>query len=147
MAGFSSEFANDLLKRFLNGTPIAGIADNAAAGALTNLYIALHTGDPGQANAQTTREAAYAGYARGAVPRSTAGFSAASGGTALLMGNADFAKATGPATTITHFSIGTAAAGGGRIIGSGQLDNPIEIKAGVIPRIESGSSFTLVDLG
>ncbi len=40
------------------------IADNAATSPITNLYVSLHTGDPGEAGDQTTSEAAYTSYAR-----------------------------------------------------------------------------------
>ena len=38
--------------------------------AITNLYVSLHTADPGEAGDQTTSEATYTGYARIAVVRS-----------------------------------------------------------------------------
>jgi hypothetical protein len=49
-------FENDLLKLIFNATAIANIADNAAASPLTNLFVALHTADPGEAGDQTTSE-------------------------------------------------------------------------------------------
>ena len=39
---------NDLLKLIFNATPIANLADNAATSPLTQLAVALHTGDPGE---------------------------------------------------------------------------------------------------
>jgi hypothetical protein len=68
---------NDLLLLVFNNTNAANIGDatglrgSTAAG---NLYLALHTGDPGEAGDQTTNEANYTGYARMAVVRSAAGF-------------------------------------------------------------------------
>jgi hypothetical protein len=80
-----TQFSNDFLKLVLNGTAIANIADNAGSSPLTNLYLALHTADPGVGGSQTTSEASYTGYARVAVPRSTSGFTAASGGVSSLL--------------------------------------------------------------
>ncbi len=60
-------FENDLLLLIFNATAIANIADNASASPLTNLYVSLHTGDPGEAGSQTTNECAYTSYARVAV--------------------------------------------------------------------------------
>ncbi len=42
-------FENDLLKLIFNATAIANIADNAGSSPLTNLYVSLHTADPGEA--------------------------------------------------------------------------------------------------
>ena len=70
---------NDLLKLIFQATAIANVADNAASSPLTNLYVSLHTADPGEAGDQTTSEISYTGYARVAVARST-GWDAASGG-------------------------------------------------------------------
>ena len=67
-------FENDLLKLIFNGTAIGNIADNAGTGPLTNLYVALHTANPGEAGAQNTSECAYTGYARVAVARSGSGW-------------------------------------------------------------------------
>ena len=39
MAAKGSTFSNDLLKLIFNATAIANIADNAASGPLTNLYV------------------------------------------------------------------------------------------------------------
>jgi hypothetical protein len=45
----SNAFENDLLKLIFNATAIANLADNAASSPLTNLYVSLHTADPGEA--------------------------------------------------------------------------------------------------
>lgn len=143
MAGFSTTFANNLLKLFLNGTPIANLADNAASGPLTNLYLALHTAAPSDSGDQTASEAAYSGYSRVAVPRSTSGFTAAVGGTSALASSVDFPAAGGSGATITHWSVGTTASGAGVMIGSGELDVPLSITAGVIPRLTNGTTINV----
>jgi hypothetical protein len=48
----SNAFETDLLGLIFNGTAITTIADNAASTPLTNLYLALHTADPGEAGNQ-----------------------------------------------------------------------------------------------
>ena len=62
-------FENDLLKLIFNGTAIANLADDAGTSPLGNLYVSLHTADPGEAGDQTTNECAYSTYARQAVAR------------------------------------------------------------------------------
>jgi hypothetical protein len=44
-----SVFCNDILQLILNAVPIPGIADNAATTPLTDLYVSLHSADPGAA--------------------------------------------------------------------------------------------------
>ena len=67
-------FENDLLKLIFQAVAIANLADNAATGPLTNLYVSLHTADPGEAGNQSTSEATYTGYARVAVARTAGGW-------------------------------------------------------------------------
>lgn len=67
-------FENDFLKLVFNATAIANIADNAATSPLTNLYVSLHTADPGEAGDQTTSEITYTSYARVAVARTSGGW-------------------------------------------------------------------------
>lgn len=74
MSGKSATFENDLLKLIFNGTPIAGLADNATVSPLTNLYMALHTADPTDAGGQSSSEATYTGYTRVAIERSGSGW-------------------------------------------------------------------------
>ena len=66
----SNSLENALLDLIFKATAIANIADNAASSPLTNLYVSLHTSDPGEAGSQTTNECAYGSYARVAVARS-----------------------------------------------------------------------------
>src|SRR3546814_12129711 len=70
----SNTFENDLLALIFNGTPIANIADNAISSPLTNLYLALHTTDPGESGVQNTNEVSYTGYLRVAVARTSGGW-------------------------------------------------------------------------
>lgn len=134
-------FENDLLKLIFNGSGIAGLADNAATSPFGNLYLALHTADPGEAGAQNTTEVAYTGYARKAVARSTAGWSVVNN-VATLAANQDFGECTAGSSTATHFSIGTASSGVGKILYSGALSAPLAISAGVVPRLTNALQVT-----
>lgn len=116
-------FENDLLKLIFQNTAIAligdasGVQPSAAAG---SLYVALHTADPGEAGVQTTSECAYTSYDRVAVARSAAGWTVADN----VVSNAaavTFPKATGGSETATHFTIGTAASGDGKVLYRGLL--------------------------
>ena len=92
-AGKGDTFENDLLKLIFNATAIANIADNAASAPLTNLYVALHTADPTDAGAQNASEAAYTGYARVSVARTSGGWTV-SGNSVSPVANIDFGECT-----------------------------------------------------
>ncbi|NIT14191.1 MAG: hypothetical protein GTN99_08135 [Candidatus Dadabacteria bacterium] len=134
-------FENDLIGLIFNGTAIANIADNASTSPLTDLYLSLHTGDPGEAGDQTTSEAAYTSYARQAVARTSSGFTV-SGNQVTLTADVDFPEATGGTETITHFAIGTAASGAGKVLYSGTVTPNVSVVTGVIPRLTTGTTVT-----
>lgn len=147
MAGKSDTFENDLLKLILNGTAISTIADNAASTPLTNLYIALHTADPqagaNEGSSQTTSEATYTGYARQPVARTTAGWTIATDAAGVTRATLTSAIAFGTATagnnTITHFSVGTAASGTGKILYAGTVSPNIAVTPGVQPQLTTAT--------
>ena len=134
-------FENDLLKLIFNGTAIANLADNAASSPLTNLYFALHSADPGEGGSQTTNEVAYTSYARVAVSRNSTGFTV-TGNSVSPVNDINFPTATGGSATATHFSIGTASSGAGKILYSGTLSPAIVISNGVPPVITNGTTVT-----
>ena len=144
MAGFSDIFETSLLQLILNATAIANIADNAASSPSTNIYVALHTADPGDTGTQGTNEASYTGYARAAVARTTSGWVVASG-SASPVSAVTFGQATSTSTsTITHISFGLSSAStAGIIIAAGTISPNINISQNVTPSITTGSSFTL----
>lgn len=134
-------FENDLLKLIFNATAIANIADNAASSPLTNLYVALHTADPGDAGDQTTNECAYTSYARVAVARTSGGWTVTDNSVSPNA-DIDFPAATGGTETATHASIGVAASSTSKILYKGALGSNISISSGVTPKIETGSTIT-----
>lgn len=134
-------FENDLVKLIFQATAIANIADNAAASPLTNLYVGLHTGDPGEAGDQTTNECAYTSYARVAVARSGSGFTVTNNSVSPAA-NVSFPAATGGSETATHFSIGTASSGAGKLLYKGSISPTIAISSGVTPVLTTASAIT-----
>ncbi len=112
-----------------------GLQPSVAPG---DLYISLHTADPGETGDQTTSEAAYTGYARIAVARSGAGFTVAganvSNAAAVTFGE----KTAGGDETITHFGIGTAASGVGNLLMSGALTASLLVSNGITPSFGIG---------
>ncbi len=134
-------FENDWLKLIFNATAIANIADNAATSPLTNLYVSLHTADPGEAGDQTTNEVSYTSYARVAVARTSGGWTV-TGNSVSPAANIDFPAATGGTATATHFAVGTASSGAGKLLYSGTVTPNISISSGVTPRLTTASTIT-----
>lgn len=124
-----------------NATAIANIADNAASGPLTNLYVSLHTADPGEAGDQTTNETSYTSYARVAVARSGAGWTVTANSCSPAS-TISFPACTGGSATITHFAIGTASSGAGKLLYSGTVTPNISVSSGVTPQLTTASTIT-----
>lgn len=130
-------FENDFLKLIFNATAIANIADNAAASPLTDLYVALHTADPGEAGSQTTSEAAYGSYARVAVVRSAVGWTVATN-TVTNAALVQFPLCASGSESETYFSVGTAASGAGKVLYKGALSSPLAVSSGIQPQFLAG---------
>ncbi|SRR6266404_3516697 len=137
----SNIFENDWLKLIFNATAIANIADNAASSPLTNLYLSLHTADPGEAGVQTTNECAYTSYARVAVARTSGGWTV-TGSNVSPVSDIAFPTCTGGIETATHAAIGTAISGAGKILYSGTVTPAIAISAGAPPRLPTTSTIS-----
>lgn len=134
-------FENDLMKLLFNAVAIANIADNAAASPLTNLRVSLHTADPGETGSQTTSEATYGAYVRRNVARTTAGWGVVAG-VASPIANIDFPACTSGSNTITHFAIGTATSGVGKVLYKGTVTPNIAVSAGVTPRLTPATTVS-----
>lgn len=134
-------FENDLLKLIFNATAIANMADNASASPLTNLYASLHTADPGEAGDQTTSEVAYTSYARVAVARTSGGWTVTANSVSPVA-DISFPAGTGGSGTATHFGIGTASSGAGKLLYSGTITPNIVCGNGVTPIVTTASTIT-----
>jgi hypothetical protein len=135
--------ANAILNLVLSAVNWPNIADNTATAPLTNVYIALHTADPGPTGNQTTNEIAYTGYTRVPVARSAAGWSAASGGSSSPLAAINFPAGTGGGGTAAYASIGTALSGAGQVIWSGPISPAIVCGAGVTPSLTTASTVVV----
>lgn len=110
----------------------------------TDLYLSLHTADPGEAGSQTTNEATYTSYARVAVSRSGAGF-IVSGNQASNAALVQFPQCTGGTNTITYVAVGTAASGAGQILYSGALTASLAVSSGIQPQFSIGAFVVTED--
>lgn len=141
MAAKGSVFDADFLKLILNATAIANIADNAASSPLTNVYVSLHTATPGAGGSQTTNEAAYTGYARVAVARTTGGWTV-TGASVSPVATISFPACTAGTETETFFAIGTASTSTGKILYFGPISPTIAVSNGVVPQLSTSSTVT-----
>lgn len=87
---------NDVLGYIFNATAFSWNAN-------TDLYISLHTADPGEAGNQTTSEATYTSYARVTVACSAGGWTV-SGNTASNAALIQFPQCTGGSNTLVFIS-------------------------------------------
>lgn len=132
---------NDLLKLIFNATAIANIADNAASSPLTNLQVSLHTADPTSAGNQTSNEANYTSYARVAVARTTGGWTV-TGNSVSPAATISFPACTGGTNTITHWGVGSASSGSGKLLYTGTVTPNISVTSGVTPQLTTATSVT-----
>jgi hypothetical protein len=130
-----------LLELLLNGESITGLADNAATSPLTELYLSLHTSDPGEGGSQSTNETTYTGYARVAVARTSSGWTV-TGNVAALTSSKEFPVGTGGSGTVTHVGIGTSASGTGTLLLKGTVTPSLAVGAAVAPRLTTATTIT-----
>jgi hypothetical protein len=117
---------NDVLELIFKATTLSWNGN-------TNLYISLHTADPGEAGSQTTSEATYTSYARVAVARSGSGWTV-SGNQASNAALIQFPQCTGGSSVVTHVAIGTASSGAGQILYKGALSSSLSVSNLVQPQ-------------
>jgi len=134
-------FENDLLKLIFQAVTIANLAINATSSPLTALAIGAHTADPGEAGSQATSEAAYGAYARATVGRTTTGWTITNNSCSPAA-NISWPTATSGSATITHFHVGTATSGTGKILYSGTVTPNIAVTTGVTPRLTTATTIT-----
>lgn len=130
-------FENELLALIFNATAIADLAENDATSPLTQLWVALHTADPGEAGVQNANEANYTGYARVAVNRNSGGWTVSANNVSNT-GAVTFGACTAGTNAITHFSVGVAGSGATKILYSGALTATLNVSAGITPSFAAG---------
>lgn len=143
----SNDFETAILQLIFQNVAIANVGDtsgiqpSASAG---DLYVGLHTADPGEAGNQSTNEANYTGYARVGVARSSAGWTV-SGNTVTNAAEVDFPAATGGSSTVSYFSIGTGSSGAGTLLFSGALQSSLAISSSITPSFGIGELAVSAD--
>lgn len=142
----TTAWENDLLLLLGNNVTSALIGDatglrgSTAAG---QLFLSLHTADPGEGGNQSTSEATYTSYARVGVNRASgAGGFSITGNAMALVSNMSFPAGTGGGGTATHWGLGTSASGAGKLLYKGTLTPNIVMGNGITPIINAGTIVT-----
>lgn len=138
----SNAFENALLELIFKTTTFANVAINATSSPITDIYISLHTSDPGEAGDQTTNETTYTSYARVAVERSGTGWTVTANSVSPAA-EISFPACTGGTATITHWGVGKAVSGAGVLFFSGAVTPNISVASGVTPKLTTSSAITL----
>ena len=122
----------------------AGLLPSASAG---NLYVSLHSADPGETGDQTTSELSYTGYARVAVVRSGSGWTVSATAPTQVANAAiiAFGLDTVASVTATYFGVGTDATSTGKLLYSGQLVASLAISPGITPSFAIGALVVTED--
>lgn len=123
----STATCNSILALIFNATAWADIAENDSSSPATNLYLSLHTADPGVGNSQLTNETAYTNYVRVAVARTTGGWAVPSSGATNNAALVQFAQCGVTGATVTHVAIGTASSGAGTVLYAGALNSSLAV--------------------
>lgn len=134
-------FEGELLALIFNGTAIADLAENDTTSPLTQLFLALHTADPGEAGNQSTSEVAYTGYARVAVNRNGGGW-VVTGNSVSPAADIEFGACTSGTPVATHATVGVASSGATKYLYRGVLGTELNIQPGITPVIAAGSTIT-----
>ena len=142
---FSDATESAVLALIFNATAWANYADNAASSPQTNIAVALHTADPGDAGTQATSEASYTSYARVSVARTSGGWtvSGTSPTQAVPAANIVFATGTGGSGTVSYFSTGKTGGGSTAIIASGTVTPNFVTGVGATPTLSTATTITL----
>jgi len=135
----STTASNSILALIFNATAWADIAENDSSSPATNLYLSLHTADPGVGGSQTTNETSYTNYARIAIARTTGGWDVPSGGATANAALAQFAQCGASGATLTHVAIGTGSSGAGLVLYAGALTSSLAVANGIQPQFAAGA--------
>lgn len=144
MTGKTNVFEQGLLQAVFqavfSSSGVTTLFANASSPA-TNIWMSLHSSDPGIGGSQNSAESVYTGYARVSVARTSGGFSVSSNSVSPAA-NISFPACTGGSTTAVNWGIGLSSAGAGTLLYTGTITPNIVISNGVTPILTTGSAVT-----
>ena len=150
MAGKATNFSQGFLDLIFQAIVTGGssllnttgftLAANGGGTPATVLYVSLHTADPmlgGSPNSQAQSEAAYTGYTRVSVARTTSGWSTTNQTISNVAAVTFPASTSGPEVE-TFFGIGLESSGATPLLYSGALTNSLTVNNGITPLFAAG---------
>lgn len=135
----SLSLCNSILALLYNATAIADVAENDSSSPMTNTYVSLHTASLSASSTQASNETAFTNYARQAVPRSTSGWTAPSGGATENVAAIEFPQCGVTGATITTGAVGKDVSGAGIVWHFGDLNASIAVSNQIQPRFPAGA--------
>jgi hypothetical protein len=128
----SDTLENDMIKFVMLGT-------SPSWSGATNFFLSLHTADPTDAGAQNSSEAAYTGYTRSTLSRSTTAVTNSTTGSVENKSLISFPVCTAGVSYVTHIGLGISFSGTGTLLYANPLVAPIAVGAGIAPSFDTGS--------
>ena len=139
---FSDTTEQAIMALIYNATAWANYADNAATTPQTQVSVALHTADPGEAGTQATSEIAYTSYARVNVNRNSGGWSVTAG-VVSPVATISFPAGTGGTGTASYFTTGKTGGGASVVLNRGTVSPSIVTGSGVTPQLTTATTISL----
>lgn len=127
-----------ILRLLFRAEAISSIANNASIDPAVELFLSLHTGDPGEGGTQETSETDYDSYQRVPVIRSSAGWTINQNEISNAA-TVTFPTCSGGSSTLTHWGIGLEATGQGTLLFKGSLTSPLTVSNGITPEFRNGN--------
>lgn len=128
---------DNIIGLYYNATPIANIADNAAASPLANITMALSKVTGAPSDTMATNLADYTNYANQTIPRTTLGWDAPSGGATANAAAIEFPQCGASGNTIVAAKTGKGT-GAVDVFHYGDLNAPITVSNLIQPRFAIG---------
>jgi hypothetical protein len=129
---------NNFLALLYNATAWANIADNASSSPIANVLMRLATASGAPSDTGSTSETVYTNYAAQNVARSTAGWTAPSGGATSNVAAIEFPQCGVTGATITSAKT-TKGAGASDVFHYGDLNSSIAVSNQIQPRFPIGA--------
>jgi hypothetical protein len=129
---------NDLMLLLFNNTNWANVGNSGGlqgSSSAGSFYIGLATSSPGAGGNQSTNEAAYTGYTREAIARTSSGWTVTGSDptTAENTAACTFPLCTGGSETEEYVIVGRDSSGNGEIMFFGSLTANLAVSAGITP--------------
>lgn len=136
----ATAMCNAILDLWYGAVAVPNVADNAAASPLTNIAMALATASYSASSTLASNETTYTNYARkNDIPRSTSGFTLASGGSINNAAAIEFAQCGVTGAAITSAALGKTGGGAAQIFHYGDLNASIAVSNQIQPRFAIGA--------